>query len=64
MKLLLDEDEAPPLDHDSSPVTTVPEVRMVTTTPYKVDETTQSWSEVDLDSVKQMVAEDIAHYLE
>ena len=64
MKLLLNEDEAPPLDHDSTPVTTVPEVRMVTTTPYKVDETTQSYSEVDLDSLKQMVAEDIAHYLE
>ena len=62
MKLLLDEDEDPPLDHDSTPVATVPEVRMVTTTPYKVGETT--WSKVDLDSLKQMVAEDIVHYLE
>ena len=61
-KLSLDEDEDPPLDHDSTPVSTVPEVRMVTTTPFKVGETT--WSKVDLDSLKQMVAEDIVHYLE
>ena len=62
MKLLLNED--PPHNHDSTPVTTVPEVRMVKTTPYKVEETIQCWSKVDLDSLKQMVAEDIAHYLE
>ena len=64
MKLLLNEDEDPPHDHHSTPVTTVPEVRMVTTTPYKVEKTILSWSKVDLDSLKQMVAEDIAHYLE
>ena len=62
MKLLLEEDEDPPLNHDSTPVTTVPKVRMVTTTAYKVGETT--WSKVDLDSLKEMVAEDIVHYLE
>ena len=40
IKLLLDENENPPLAHHSSPATIVPEVRMVTTTPYKFGETT------------------------
>ena len=62
MKLLLDEDEDPPLDHDSTPVTTVPEVRMVTTTSCEVGEAT--WSKVDHDSLTQIVAEGIGHYLE
>ena len=62
MKLLLDENEVPPLDHKSTPVATVPKVRMVTTTCCKVGETT--WSKVDLDSLKEMVANDIVHYLE
>ena len=61
MKLLLNEDEDLPLDHDSIPVTAMPEVRMVTTTPYKVGETT--WSKVDLHSLKLTVPENIGHYL-
>ena len=62
MKLLLYENEDPPFAHHKCPVTTVPEVRLVTITPYEVGETT--WSKVDFDSLRQMVDEDIVHYFE
>ena len=39
-QVLLDKNENPPLAHHNSPATIVPEVRMVTTTPYKFGETT------------------------
>ena len=57
MKLLLDED--PPDCHHSTPVVTVPEVRMVMTTPLIVGEATQSLIKVDTNLLKEMLAETI-----
>lgn len=55
MKLLLNEDL--PDCHHSTPVATVPEIRMVTTTSVIVDKGTQSFIKVDVDLMKKMLAE-------
>ena len=60
MKLLLDEDEDPPLVHCSTPVSTNPEIRMVET--FQVKES-QFWKKIKLESLKEMVIEAIKHYL-
>ena len=57
MKLLLN--EPPPDCHHSTSIVAVPEVRMVTTTPLKVDDVTQSLIKVDIDLLKEMLAETI-----
>ena len=57
MKLLLDKD--PPDCYHSTPVATVSEVRMVKTTPVIVGEATQSFIKVDIDLLKEMLAEAI-----
>ena len=57
IKLLLNED--PPDCHHSTPVVAVPEVRMITTTPLIVGESMQSLIKVDLDLLKEMLAETI-----
>ena len=56
MKLLLD--KPAPVNHDSTPVTTVPEVRIIT---IMIGEgsSTQSWNEVNLESLKETIAKAI-----
>ena len=57
MKLLLN--EPPPNCHHSTSVVAVPEIRMVTTTPLKMDKATQSLIKVDIDLLRKMLAETI-----
>ena len=57
MKLLLD--KPAPVNYCSTPVTTVPEVRIITIISGEKDSSTQSWNEVNLESLKKMIAEAI-----
>ena len=60
MKLLINEDEHPPLVHHSTPVTTNPEIRMVETFQARGS---KFWKKIKPELLKEMVIEAIKHYL-